>query len=148
MSVQKKVLLIGSCIILMTAGTFFVKGLSWYGDEIEYRTTINEDQVTQVLQNLQEYLFEGYKIRIKALVELDQPLKAALISRDKAKALEIASRKYKVLKKENPYVNLLQFHLPDGNIFFRVKGEPENSNDKRAMVEEARKTGKTVSGCL
>ncbi len=146
MSVEKRVLLFGGIIILMTAGIFFAKGLAQFQEEINYRTQNTEQQQSQILSGIQKYLLEEYKIRIKGFVEIDKIFKEALISRNRAEAIKIASRKYQILKGENPYFNLLQFHLPSRKIFFRIKGQPEEYWGKRSMIEEARQTKGITAG--
>jgi len=71
------------------------------------------------------------------------------VKHDRDKLYELTQGRWKTLQKENPYLNILHFHLPDGTSFLRMHGPAHYGDriaDKRALIAEVHRTKKAVNG--
>ena len=69
--------------------------------------------------------------------------------RNREKLYELSSGRWKTLQKENRYLNVMHFHLPDGTTFLRMHDKEHYGDDVasfRPMIAQIHKTHKGVSG--
>jgi diguanylate cyclase (GGDEF)-like protein/PAS domain S-box-containing protein len=91
---------------------------------------------------------EFYENRIKANIR-STGVKEAFYKRDRAKLYELSLGRWNTLSRENKYLNVMHFHLPNGESFLRMH-EPDKFGDKiadeRPMVARLHKLQEPLSG--
>jgi PAS domain S-box-containing protein len=76
-------------------------------------------------------------------------VKETFAAHDRNKLYDLTKGRWKTLQKENPYLKIMHFHLPDGTSFLRMH-DPEHYGDRiadaRPMIAKVHQTKKIVSG--
>lgn len=91
---------------------------------------------------------EFYENRIKANIR-SAGVKEALFKGDREKLYQISLGRWNTLSRENQYLRVMHFHLPNGESFLRMH-EPDQYGDKiaeqRPMIAKVHKTQEPLSG--
>lgn len=91
-------------------------------------------ELNLTVETLQRYSYTTYKTRINNLLHSDPAISKAFAERNRTQLYEHTRSKYEALKRENPYLYLMQFHLPDGTTFLRMH-QPDLSGEAPAVVQ-------------
>ncbi|ADD66942.1 diguanylate cyclase with PAS/PAC sensor [Denitrovibrio acetiphilus DSM 12809] len=106
------------------------------------------DNVKTIFSKLLERHQNFYKSRSKANIS-SFGVKQALAERDREKLYSLIAGRWHTLRSENPYLNIMNFHTPDGKCFLRMQRPDrygDNSSDINSMIKRVHTEQKTISG--
>ena len=129
-------------------GVFFYTFYQFQKDKLEeieamyYKKVQNSFVKNQELHLKNRYLDEGKKFLTAQMIE-------AIKQNEREKLQELAMPLFQSLKKNDEYLQLMQFHLKDGSSFLRLH-KLEHFGDliakKRKMLQDIHKTHRRISG--
>ncbi|MGV1097926.1 PAS domain S-box protein [Thiovibrio sp. JS02] len=120
MSAKKQAIILLSVVLLILAGLFL-----YHVQQLESRIfnlMIESDarELHATAQTLQRYSYAKYRDRIKNLLLAAPAIVEAFAEGDRARLYAATRNKYDSLQRENPYFHVMQFHLPNGDVFLRM----------------------------
>ncbi|MBC8208270.1 MAG: PAS domain-containing protein [Desulfobulbaceae bacterium] len=150
MRTEVKATLTVGLIVAFLCFSFLFQGISQHNRSIDQLTKDAGDKIDQHVAGAQGFSFSLYDERIQSFIEIHPQITQAFIERDRDQLMLLSGPIFNRLKKENPYFENIQFHLPDGTSFLRVH-EPETFGDsiadKRPMVQSVHEEQLPISGC-
>lgn len=134
MTEKKQAIILVSLVLAILTGIFL-----YHTKCLESRITslMIEGKTTElhlVVESLQKYSYATYENRIKNLLHSDPAIIQSFAKQDKTRLYALTKGKYESLKKENPYFQLMQFHLPDGSNFLDMQ-QQEVSDSPSTIVQ-------------
>ena len=96
-----------------------------------------------ILQNNEIF----YKARLDEIM-INPEIFDAFVKKDRKKLYKLIEKRWNILKKENPYLKIMHFHLADGTTFLRVHSPNKYGDEiakRRPMVAFVHKHNKFVS---
>lgn len=138
MSVTNKAIGIVALVILSLSGFHLVTGVAQYNRDFERTMLQEQDEFDHVILTINRYLYNLYEFRLQSFVDGNRPAVQAFAARDRQRLYALTQPFFQQLQKDNPYLRLMQFHLPDGISFLQMQ-EPavfgEDLREVRAAVQ-------------
>ncbi len=103
-----------------------------YTDSHKKQEIKDEKYLKKTYLNVLEKYKRFYTYRLQFIAN-NHEVKAALKSRDKKQLYFLLQSQWELLQEENPYIQVLHFHLPDGYSFLRMH-KPEQKGEDVAAV--------------
>ena len=120
LTIKSQAIILVSLIILLLAGGFF-----YHAVKLENRLTqtiyeAENQQLQTILHNIIELTFVPYETRLANLLESHPEIVAAFANRDRNALYRYGNPHYLSLTRENQYLHVMHFHLPDSTTFLRM----------------------------
>lgn len=144
MNVKNKAIGVVTLVILALSGFFLYHGISSYDVYINEQISTAANDFDRVIGNINENLMNPYFARIQGMIATHPQIAESLATQNRELLYKICLPKYRVLKQENRYFNIMQFYLPDGTLFLRVhphelSADNPSKNIKNQQIGTAKK---------
>ena len=148
LNTKNKTMLFVAIVLILFSATLY--GVIYYDQSKEMQAKEQEyykkmtSSYIKVLQKHKEF----YENRIKANIR-SEGVKEALANGDREKLYKLSLGRWNTLSRENEYLQVMHFHLPNGNSFLRMH-QPQKYGDPianvRPMVARLHKAQEPLSG--
>jgi PAS domain S-box-containing protein len=145
---NKAIITVGLSIVVL-AGIFLYHGITRYNALVQQSIAQEEKRFHAHILDLEKYAFGPYTSRIGNILRLKSKMVAAFASRNRETLYIATLPLYEALKRENPYFEVMHFHLPDGTTFLRMHNPEffgDNLKDVRPIVEAVNRSKTQHSG--
>ncbi|MDH5297449.1 MAG: PAS domain S-box protein [Desulfobulbaceae bacterium] len=136
MSVKHKAILSVSLIFLALSAFNLSSGIVQYNRDLQRTIEADQNEFHHVISTTTDYLFNVYSIRLRTMVENNDKIVQAFADHDRERLLQLTRPFYEKLKQENPFFEVMHFHLPDGRSFLRVH-QPQLFGDDLRPIRPA-----------
>ncbi len=120
-------------VVISLALAFFFEGIKLHNRTIEQSLLKTERTVSSTLGDIDLYSFTPYKQRLNNLLTIHKGVPKALYDRDRDKLYDLTLPLYESLKRENKYLQIMHFHLPDGHSFLRMHNRQKFGDDLKKI---------------
>ncbi len=131
MSVTNKAICIVALVILSLSGFHLYTGLAQYNRDFERSLSLEQEEFDHVIVTLNRYLFDFYEVHLATYCSSPSPAMRAFADRDRARLQALTLPFYNELRRGDPYLRVMQFHLPDGTTFLRMQEPGAFGDDLR-----------------
>jgi signal transduction histidine kinase/CheY-like chemotaxis protein len=128
-SEKNKAIAAVSLIVIALATAFFYEGTLLHNRTIEQAITKEEDSIDLAIKGIEIYYLAPYKQRLLNLIATHKEIPQALLEHDRDTLYSLTLPLYKALKRENRYLQVMHFHLPDGSSFLRMQNPKQSDAD-------------------
>lgn len=138
------IVLIVSAVSAILTSFYLFQEQKFAAERAAYTTQNTRKAFDAIVGNLERFFI----YRTHAITSLPD-IKPRMRERDTEGLYRVVSPRYIRLKRENPYLNVMQFHAPDGRSILRVHRKSEFGDDiaaRRPMLRETHRTRKLHSG--
>ncbi|MBN2782561.1 MAG: diguanylate cyclase [Campylobacterales bacterium] len=145
---KRKTLLFVTLTLILFSIILFVMIYINQKNRLENLEKEYQKRITTSYEKVLEKHKEFYEYRLKANIN-SKGVKEAFAARDREKLLDLVIDRWKVLKDENRYLEIMHFHLPNGESFLRVHKQDkygDNIADKRSMANAMHTLQKPLFG--
>lgn len=149
MSVKFQAIALIGLIILLLSGGFLFHGLRQQERFTQTLIKAEDQQLQSILQNIEQYTFVPYEERLRNLLENTPKMVEAFGRRDRDTLYRLTLPQYESMLKENKYLHVMHFHLPDSVTFLRMHKSSkygDNLSGIRPIVDRVHKEHAVQSG--
>ncbi len=129
MDIYKKTIFIISLIIIFLACFFLVQGLTNYHDQLRFRSDRDKRRIFSDIKAIEDIVLTPYTQRIKGLLTTHPEIIQALAEQDRQSLYRLTLPVFNALRDENPFFQIMHFHLPGGNLFMDMY-HPEERQER------------------
>ncbi|MCK4788449.1 MAG: PAS domain S-box protein [Desulfobacteraceae bacterium] len=149
MSIKFQAITLTGLIILLLSAGFLYHGLRQQERLTQTLIKAEDQQLQSILHNIEHYTFVPYEERLRNLLKTTPKIVEAFGRRDRDTLYRLTLPRYESLIKENKYLHVMHFHLPDSVTFLRMHKSAkygDNLKGIRPIVDLVHKEHTVQSG--
>ena len=139
-SAENKAMSVVSLVVVILALAFFNEGNRLHSRTIDQVINEKEKSIDATVTDITLYSLAPYEKRLFNLLATHKEIPEALVEQDRERLYQLTLPLYEALKRENEYLHVMHYHLPDGRSFLRMH------NPKKFPVARIRGQNANPSG--
>jgi PAS domain S-box-containing protein len=117
---KNKAMTVVAMVMLALTTAFFYEGLTLHSNTIEKVIQERKQAIDSVVTDITLFSLAPYQQRLANLVTTHPEISQALHAQDRDTLHRLTQPLYAALQRENAYLHVMHYHLPDGRSFLRM----------------------------
>ncbi len=132
-SEKNKAIAVVTLVVVTLTVAFSYQGIMLHNATIDQVILTEEKSIESAVNDINTYLFAPYEQRLFNLLSTHEEIPKALKKHDRDRLYNLTLPLYKALKRENKYLQVMHYHLPDGHSFLRMHKRKKFGDDLRKI---------------